>query len=51
MVDLSPESVALVNEAAEATNTALQAKYEAMLAIVDRLPIGVILDVRGCDVH
>ena len=51
MVDLSRESVALVTGAAEAANTALQAKYEAMLAIVDRLPIGVILVGRGCEVH
>ncbi len=51
MVDLLPESVALVNEGAEATNTALQDKYEAMLAIMDRLPIGVILVGRGCEVH
>ncbi len=51
MVDLLPESVALVNEGAAATNTALQDKYEAMLAIMDRLPIGVILVGRGCEVH
>jgi len=31
--------------------TALNAKYEAMLGIVDRFPFGVILVGRGCEVH
>ncbi len=51
MVDILARSVALVNEAVEATNTAFQAKHEATLAILDRLPTGVILVGHGCEVH
>ncbi len=51
MVDILARSVALVNEAVEATNTALQAKHEATLSILDRLPTGVILVGHGCEVQ
>ena len=47
----SPDPIASINDAAVATSLALQAEYEAMLAIVDHLPIGVFLVGRGCEVH
>ena len=50
MADLSPDSVASVNEAFEAITT-LESRYEAMVAIVDRLPVGVFLVGNGCKVH
>ena len=46
-----PDPIASINNAAVATSLALQAEYEAMLAIVDHLPIGVFLVGRGCEVH
>ncbi len=49
MADLSPDSVASVNEASEAITT-LQYKYQAMAAIVERLPVGVFLVGNGCKV-
>ncbi len=50
MADLSSDSVASVNEAFEAITT-LQSRSEAMVAIVDRLPVGVFLVGNGCKVH
>ena len=47
---IAKDVIASANAVVEA-NTTLEAKYEAMLAILDRLPIGVVLVGRGCKVH